>query len=129
MAPRLANLVTAEARHEAVTDVRILFLRPQSRNGPHRANVATNWGLISVSQGGQVAEALRVDRAPSQTRPLAENAACSSTLLVAAVPKRLELEIAAAEAPRAVRLDSLGWARTDLGSGWLCGQKCRNSRR
>ena len=88
----------------------------------HQAYVATQLGAYAIRRGDGAA-ALRllgphVDRAAAS-----ENAALLSTLLLLQA-EALDLEGRPAEA-RAVRLDSLGWARYGFGPDWAVRAKLR----
>lgn len=88
----------------------------------HRAYVATQLAAYAISQGdgdtALVTLAPHIDLAARN-----ENAALLSTLLLLRA-EALDLQGRVAEA-RAVRLDSLGWARYGFGSDWAVRAKMR----
>ncbi|WP_397541528.1 DUF2927 domain-containing protein [Roseovarius salis] len=90
--------------------------------GLHRAYSASQLTAYAISQG-RGAEALELLRPHLIIAKRHENAALLSTLLMLRA-EALELEGRASEA-RAVRLDSLGWARYGFGADWAVRAKLR----
>jgi len=88
----------------------------------HLAFVATQLSAYAISKGDG-AEALNLIGPHIETARISENAALLSTLLLLRA-EALDLENRASEA-RAVRLDSLGWARYGFGSDWAVRAKLR----
>jgi len=88
----------------------------------HLAYVATQLSAFAISQGAG-AEALALIAPHVETARLNENAALLSTLMLLRA-EALDLENRTSEA-RAVRLDSLGWARYGFGSDWAVRAKLR----
>ncbi len=88
----------------------------------HRAYVAAQLAGYAISKGrGEYA--ITLVRPHIQTAHLNENAALLSTLLLLRA-EALDLEHRTSEA-KAVRLDSLGWARYGFGSDWAVRGKLR----
>jgi len=88
----------------------------------HRAYVATQLSAYAISKGDG-ATALQLIQPHVRTAQANENAALLSTLLLLR-SEALELENRHAEA-RAVRLDSIGWARYGFGPDWAVRAKLR----
>ena len=88
----------------------------------HRAYIATQLGAFAIRQGNADA-ALRLIGPHLESARASENAALLSTLLLLQA-EALELENRFEEA-RAVRLDSLGWARYGFGPDWAVRAKLR----
>lgn len=88
----------------------------------HRAYVAAQLAGYAVRTGNG-AQAITLLRPHIQTAHLNENAALLSTLLLLRA-EALDLEQRTSEA-KAVRLDSLGWARYGFGSDWAVRAKLR----
>ncbi|KEJ87925.1 DUF2927 domain-containing protein [Sulfitobacter donghicola] len=88
----------------------------------HQAYVATQLSAFAVSQG-QGAQALQLIAPHVETARANENAALLSTLLLLRA-EALDLENRPSEA-KAVRMDSLGWARYGFGSDWAVRAKLR----
>jgi hypothetical protein len=88
----------------------------------HQAYVATQLSAFAISKGNG-AYALQLIAPHVETARQNENAALLSTLLLLRA-EALELENRTSEA-KAVRLDSLGWARYGFGSDWAVRAKLR----
>ncbi len=88
----------------------------------HLAYVATQLSAYAISKG-EGAHALQLIAPHIETARQSENAALLSTLLLLRA-EALDLENRASEA-KAVRLDSLGWARYGFGSDWAVRAKLR----
>lgn len=84
-------------------------------NGLQQAYVATQLAAHAISDGN-APEALRLTGAHLDTARQAQNAALLSTLLLLRA-EALEIQ-GRTEDARAVRLDSLGWARYGFGPDW-----------
>lgn len=88
----------------------------------HRAHVATQTAAFAIASGdGETA--LRQIRPARVTAERAENASLLATLMLLEA-EALDL-LGRADAARAVRLDSLGWARYGFGSDWAVRAKMR----
>lgn len=98
------------------------FYRSTPGTDLHQAYVATQLAAFSISQG-EGAHALNLIAPHVETARLNENAALLSTLLLLRA-EALDLENRPSEA-KAVRMDSLGWARYGFGSDWAVRAKLR----
>ena len=96
----------------------------RTRTALHRAYVAPQLAAQALSAGRSEAALARI-RPALEVAARHENAALLSTLMLLEA-EALELSGRAAEA-RAVRLDSLGWARYGFGSDWAVQAKMRET--
>ena len=91
------------------------FLAQTPATDLHRAYIATQTAAYAVALGNG-AEALRQINPNLDVMARAENAAMLATLMMLKA-EALEL-VGKPDQARAVRLDSLGWARYGFGSDW-----------
>lgn len=98
------------------------FYAAQPETQLHRAYVATQLGAFAIRQG-DAETALRIVAPHVAIARANENAALLSTLLLLRA-EALDLQDRTDEA-RAVRLDSLGWARYGFGPDWAVRAKLR----